>query len=289
MSNHESIEVVDLQSKYVAFRVTNYKPEVAEEFDIKFNVIKDEIKDTADLNFRVLDHNNVWQSSLSLLASTETKLVNVASLNENFMEGETLYARIASKMYVEFLETPDKEDSIFETIPLNLLLLALLNGSAKRTIYHDHIPTFVILRFADRIQINTVDSAVTLLSLDLNHTDHNLTMRGLPDDCVEYLTMDMILSDEIVRREITNWSLLVNAERFHRTGKPETNLIEITNLRFTYNKIVASRELNRHCDNFIIAFRRFSYEGDTDVFNCNELDSEFIHILIDYTNMFKTK
>lgn len=285
MGNHECIEVVDLQAKYVAFRVTNFEPEVTEEFDIKFNVVKSEFKDYVDLNFQVLDHNGVWKTTL--LTTTQKALVEVASLNENFEQGETLYASIISTIPVEFLETPDKEDGVFETIPISLLLLALLGGSPKRTIYHNHVPAFVILRFADRVQINSADNSVTLLSLDLNYTDHNLTMRQLPDDCIEYITMDTILSDELIRNGITNWSLLVNAERVYRTGKPETNLIEITDLKFTHKKIVASRELDRHRDNFIIAFRRFSYEGDTDIFNCSELDSDFIIILIGFVSTFR--
>lgn len=286
MSNHECIEVVNLSAKYVAFRVTNFEPKVAEEFDIKFNVIKEEIKDYIDLNFQVRDHNGVWQTTL--LTTTQKTLVNVASLNKHFEPGETLYANVISTIGVEYVDAPDKDENVFEKIPISLLLLTLLNGKAKRTIYQNHIPSFVILRFAERIEIKTGDNTVTLVSIDLNISDHNLTMYKLPDDCVEYITIDTILSDEFIRNEITNWKLLVTAERIYRNREPETNVIEITDIRFVYKKVVASRSLDKHRDNLIVAFHRFSYEGDSDVFNCSELDSDFINVLIDFIGSFKS-
>lgn len=286
MSNHECIEVVNLPAKYVAFRVTNFEPKVAEEFDIKFNVIKEEIKDYIDLNFQVLDHNGVWKTTT--LTTTQKTLVNVASLNKHFEPGETLYANVISTIGVEYVDTPNKDENIFEKIPISLLLLTLLNGKAKRTIYQNHIPSFVILRFAERIEIKTADNMVTLVSIDLNISDHNLTMYKLPDDCVEYITIGTILSDEFIRNEITNWSLLVTAERIYRNREPETNVIEITDIRFAYKKVVASRSLDKHRNNLIVAFYRFSYEGDSDVFNCSELDSDFIDVLIDFIGSFKS-
>lgn len=286
MSNHECIEVVNLPAKYVAFRVTNFEPKVAEEFDIKFNVVKEEIKDYTDLNFQVRDHNGVWQTTL--LTTTQKTLVNVASLNKHFEPGETLYANVISTIGVEYVDAPGKDENVFEKIPISLLLLTLLNGKAKRTIYQNHIPSFVILRFAERIEIKTADNTVTLVSIDLSISDHNLTMYKLPDDCVEYITIDTILSDEFIRNEITNWKLLVTAERIYRNREPETNVIEITDIRFVYKKVVASRSLDKHRDNLIVAFHRFSYEGDSDVFNCSELDSDFINVLIDFIGSFKS-
>lgn len=288
MGNYECIEVVSLQAKYVAFRVTNFEPEVTEEFDIKFNVIKGEIKNYTDLNFQVLDHNGVWITTL--LTTTQKALVEVALLNENFEQGETLYASIVSTMPVEFVETPNGFKNVFKKIPISLLLLTLLDGKPKRTIYHNHLATFVIHRFANRIEVKevkTVDNTVALVSVDFNTSDHNLTMYKLPDDCVEYMILDAILRDETIRNEITNWKLLVNAERIYRDRKPETNVIEITDILFLHKKVVASRSLDEHQDNFIIAFHRFSYEGDTDIFNCSELDSDFVTILIDFLSTFR--
>lgn len=274
-----SIEAVsNIDGSHTLFNVTNVASKYNDEYKYRFTVLKNsEIKELRALNFQECNNAGVWSSSLPKGATRS--LVEVATLNPKYEDGETLYANIREKFVSEPIAVADEVKNPMYDVPVYILLLTLLNGSYCKDICSGPTEVYTLYRKVDCIEVFSISHDRVMVTVNLDRNALDMTINTLPKDCIEYVMLKNIIDMCHNGFDITNWSLLIAVERYYHIADARNNLVVIESASFKYNRVVTNRILNLYKENNIIAYSDCSYKGDCSVFSCTRIDEEFLTVI----------
>lgn len=202
-------------------------------------------------------------------------LARLISDDISYLDGETLQVTVDNVINIERL-VPYDRDYVYSVadIPVNILLLAILNG--RRTVcvnddICDDLPFIKIVRHDGYVVCKNVDNDSVLFGLDFNKKCR--TINDLDKSTTEWYYLSRLIAKSSIIEPLNN-HMLIAALEIIKQSNANTNIIDISKVGVRADRIVTLREFDVAAD--IVVFDKLPIIGRTTIYKQSDLDPELI-------------